>query len=94
LLSYSADALDPVHLGKGSMRKNTSHLRVIVSNPAPSTQLTDTSGNPSESYHRGHMAAVRREWRQQFCHRYVETSEMTLIEMRSIEARVRKALYP
>lgn len=76
------------------MRKSTSQLRVVISNAAPSTQLTDTSGNPSESYRWSHMAAVRREWRQQFCHQYAETSEPTLAEMRSIEARVRKELYP
>jgi hypothetical protein len=79
---------------KGSMRKSTSHLRALVSRPAPSTQLTDVSGNPSESYRWSHMAAVRREWRHQFGHRYVETSETTATELRSIEAQVRRALYP
>jgi hypothetical protein len=54
----------------------------------------DTSGSPRESYRWSHMAAVRREWRQQFCHRYVEAPETALTEMKSIEARVRKALYP
>jgi len=79
---------------KGSMRKSNRQLRIVVSNAVPSTQLTDTSGNPSETYRWSHMAAVRREWRQQFCHRYVETPSATLTEMRSIEARVRSALYP
>ncbi len=79
---------------KGSMRKSTGQLRVVVNNAPPSTQLTDTSGSPRESYRWSHMAAVRREWRQQFCHPYVETSSLTLTEMRTIEARVRKALYP
>lgn len=71
-----------------------SQLGVAVSSPALSAQLTDTSGNPSESFYRGHMAAVRREWRQQFGHRAVATPETTVSEMRSIEARVRKSLYP
>ena len=79
---------------KGSMRKSTSQLRVVVNNAPPSTQLTDTCGSPRESYRWNHMAAVRREWQQQFCRPYVEVSPPTLTEMRTIEARVRKALYP
>ena len=78
---------------KGSMRKGTDLLRVVVNNAPPSTQLTDTAGKPRKSYRLSRMAAVRRGWRQ-FCHRYVEASSPTLTEMRSIEARVRKALYP
>jgi hypothetical protein len=79
---------------KGSMRKSTSQLRIVVNNAPLSTQLTDTSGSPRESYGWSHMAAVRREWRQQFSRPYVEVTSLMLTEMRSIEARVREALYP
>ena len=60
----------------------------------PSTRLTDTSGNPSESYHWGHMAAVRREWQLEFWSPTVNGFELTLSEIRSIETRVRRELYP
>lgn len=79
---------------KGSMRKSKSQLKVVVSNGALSTQLTDTSANSGESSRWSRLAAVRRAWQRQFRPRYVEVSEMTLTELRSIEARVRKALYP
>jgi hypothetical protein len=76
------------------MRRNNSQLRVIASSPAPSTKLTDTSGNPSESYHWRHMAEVRREWQHEFWRPCVDAFELTLTEIRSIEMRVRRELYP
>ncbi len=59
-----------------------------------STRLTDTSGNPKESYHWRHMAAVRREWMQEFWRPYANALEPTLMEIISAEMRVRKELYP
>lgn len=76
------------------MRKSNKQLRLIVSSPVPSTRLTDTSGNPSESYHWRQMAAVRREWQQEFWRPYVNAFELTLSEIMSIETRVRRELYP
>lgn len=76
------------------MRKSNSQLRLIAKSSMPSTRLTDTSGNPSESYHWGHMAAVRREWQHEYCRPYVNASELTLSEIRSIETQVRRELYP
>jgi hypothetical protein len=54
----------------------------------------DTSGNPSESYHWGHLAAVRREWLHEFWHPQVDAFPMTLAEIRTIESQVRRELYP
>lgn len=77
-----------------TMRKSNKQLRLIVSSPVPSTRLTDTSGNPSESYHWRQMAAVRREWQQELWRPYVNAFELTLSEIMSIETRVRRELYP
>ena len=71
-----------------------SQLELIANSPAASTSLTDTSGNPSESYHWRHMAAVRREWQHEFCRPYVNALELTLAEITGIEMRVRGELYP
>ena len=76
------------------MRNSNSQLRLIAKSSIPPIRLTDTSGNPSESYHWGHMAAVRREWQHEYCRPYVNTFELTLSEIRSIETRVRRELYP
>lgn len=76
------------------MRKSNSQLRLIANSPMPSTRLTDTSGNPSESYHWGQMAAVRREWQHEFWRPYANAFELTIPEIISIERRVRKELYP
>ena len=76
------------------MRKNKGQLKVIDDAPRLPIKRTDTSGNPSESYHWGHMAAVRREWLHQFGDLRNSASDLTVIEIRSIEARVRKELYP
>ena len=76
------------------MRKKENQIQVIARIPAPPSKWTDTSGNPSESYHWGHMATVRREWQHQFREAYVNALEPTLLEITSTEMRVRTALYP
>ena len=76
------------------MRRTNRQLRVIVRSPAPNVNLTDTSGNPSESYYWGHLAALRQEWLHEFWSPGVDTFELTVAEIRSIEMRVRKELYP
>jgi hypothetical protein len=84
-----------VHLNERDiMRITNSQLRLISKSTEPSTQLTDTSGNPSESYHWSHMAAVRREWQYEFWRPCVNAFELTLSEVMSIERHVRKELYP
>jgi hypothetical protein len=75
--------------------RNIKHsLRLNTTGPGPSTRMTDTSGNPSESYHWGHLAMVRQEWRQQLRYPYVDTLQPTLPEIMCIERRVRAQLYP
>jgi hypothetical protein len=76
------------------MRRTNRKLRAIVSSPAANVNLTDTSGNPSESYHWGHLAALRHEWLHEFWRPGGDSSELTVAEIRSIETRVRKELYP
>jgi hypothetical protein len=76
------------------MIRNNSQLKLIANYPAASTRLTDTSGNPSESYHWRQMAAVRREWNNEFWVPYVNGFELTIPEIISIERRVRRELYP
>ena len=76
------------------MRRNNAQLRVVASSPVPFTKMTDTSGNPSESYHWSQMAAVRQEWQYEFWRPHVNGFELTLAEIRSIETRVRRELYP
>jgi hypothetical protein len=77
-----------------TMRRNNRQLRLIADTPAASTKLTDTSGNPSESYYWRHMAAVRREWQHEFWRPSVNGFELTLAEITNIETRVRRELYP
>ena len=77
-----------------TMRRNNRKLRVIVSSPAPSISLTDTAGNPSESYFWGHMAKVRREWQHEFWLPRDYTFEPTLAEITNTEIQVRRELYP
>lgn len=76
------------------MRRTNRQLRRIPNAPAASTKLTDTSGNPSESYHWSQMAAVRREWQHEFARPYESGFELTLAEITNIETRVRRELYP
>ena len=78
---------------RGTMRKKN-QIQVIARIPAAPSKWTDTSGNPSESYHWRHMAEVRREWRHQFREAYVNALEPTLFENTSAEMRVRTAPYP
>lgn len=71
------------------MRRNNRQFRVVAGFPSESINVTDTSGNSSKSYHLGHFAALRREfWRPRV------DAEMTLAEIRAIESRVRRELYP
>lgn len=76
------------------MRRNNRNLRLITEPAAAITKLTDTSGNPSESYHWSQMAAVRREWQHEFWLPQVNPFELTLAEITNIETRVRRELYP
>lgn len=76
------------------MRRTNNQLRLVANSLAASAKLTDTSGNPSESYHWRHMAAVRREWQHEFWRPTMNPLELTLGERVGIEARVRKELYP
>ena len=79
------------------MKRNKNQFKVIARGPAPLAIGSDTSGNPSESYHWGHMATVRREWQHQFRQPYVtavSALEPTLLEITSTEMWVRTALYP
>jgi hypothetical protein len=76
------------------MRRTNRQFRVVADFAAATTNLTDTSGNPSESYYWGHLADLRREWLHEFWRPRVEAFEMTLGEIRAIEARVRRELYP
>jgi hypothetical protein len=76
------------------MRRNNRQLRLITDTSVASTKLTDTSGNPSESYHWRHMADVRREWQNEFWRPSVNGFDLTLAEITNIETRVRRELYP
>lgn len=76
------------------MRRNNRQLKLVTDTPVASTKLTDTSGNPSESYHWSQMAAVRREWQHEFSRPYVSGFELTLAEITNVETMVRRELYP
>lgn len=76
------------------MRRANNQLRLVENSLVASAQLTDTSGNPSESYHWTHMATLRREWQHEFWCPTIHPLELTLAERVGIEARVRKELYP
>jgi len=69
-------------------------LRAITASAVSSTILTDTSGNPSESYHWRQMEAVRREWLHEYWRPEVDAFELTVAEIRRIETQVRRELYP
>ena len=90
VVAYAQVDLD----SRDTMRRNNRQLRLIADTPAASTKLTDTSGNPSESYHWTQMAAVRREWQHEFWCPSVNAVELTLAEITNIETRVRRELYP
>ena len=76
------------------MRRNKTQLKVIAGAPPLPIKRTDTSGIPSETYDGEHMAAVRWEWLRQFGRLRKSDPDLTLKEIRNIEARVRKELYP
>jgi hypothetical protein len=76
------------------MRRTNNQLRLVANSPAASTKLTDTSGNPSESYDWRHMATLRREWQHEFWRPTMNILELAPGERVFIEARVRKELYP
>ena len=78
----------------GTMIRKTNQLNVVVSGLAAGNRLTDTAGSPSESYDRRHLATVLREWRHEFWHPFIKPLDLTRAERVSIEARVRKELYP
>jgi hypothetical protein len=73
------------------MRKNKSQLRAGEGSPKLPIKGADTSGNPGESYTQGHRAVVRRD---PFRPLRKSAPDLTLMEIRDIEAQVRKALYP
>jgi hypothetical protein len=72
------------------MRKNKIQLKVSTDAPPLPIKRTDTSGSPGERY----MAAVQWEWLHQFRRLRKSAPDLTLTEIESIEARVRKELYP
>ena len=76
------------------MLRSNRRFRLIADTTAASTKLTDTSGNPSESYHWRQMAAVRQEWQHEFWRPEGDAFELTLAEIKSIETQVRRELYP
>jgi hypothetical protein len=76
------------------MRRTNNQLRLVAKSLAASTKGTDTSGNPSETYHWRHMTTVRREWQHEFWCPTIIPLELTLDDRVGIEARVRKELYP
>jgi len=75
------------------MRTNN-QLRLVADSPPASAKMTDTAGNPSESYHRRHMATVLREWQNEFWCPAMNPLELPVDDRVGIEARVRKELYP
>ena len=76
------------------MRRNNRQLRVVDDRAVESTNMTDTSGNPSESYHWRHLAALSREWLHEFWRPKADKVDLTLAEIRTIESKVRRELYP
>ena len=77
------------------MTRNNNQIKLIpITGALSSTRLTDTAGNPSESFHWSRMAALRQEWQQEYGLPYVNTLDLSLPEILSIEMRVRRELYP
>lgn len=76
------------------MSVSNKQFKSIAETPAASTQLTDTSGNPSESYYWRQIAAVQRERQHEFASPCVNAFEISLAEITNIETRVRRELYP
>ena len=90
----SANAYAGISHTRIFMRRNNRKLKLLAEAATESANLTDTSGNPSESYHWQHLASVRREMLYEYRHPHADSFEMTLTEMRRIEAQVRRELYP
>jgi hypothetical protein len=59
----------------------------------PAIKYAGVPGDPGENY-AGHMGAALRAWLRGLRHPRSGHHEPTLIEMRSIESRVRIELYP
>jgi hypothetical protein len=76
------------------MRNTQRKLKLIDEKRAALTRLTDTCGNPSESYNWRHMAEVRRACQQEFWLSAVNATDLSVAEIVNIETRVRKELYP
>jgi hypothetical protein len=76
------------------MRNNKSHLKVVAVSPPLPVKRTDTPDNSSDTYYEERRAAVRWGWLRQFRRLRKSDPEPTLAEIKSIEARVRKKLYP
>ena len=76
------------------MKNSQSKLRLVPGNPGSSNKQTDTSGNPSETYHWAQLTAVRQERQHQFRYPYLNMLQPTSTEMTSVERRVREELYP
>ena len=76
------------------MRRTNNQLKIIPDSTRACTKLTDTSGNPSESYHWSQIAAVWEESQHEFGRPYKNGFEVSLAEITSIETQVRKELYP
>jgi hypothetical protein len=74
--------------------REKSKLRRIGSNPALPTRLTDLSNPPGKSFRWRRMMTAWRERLHLIFHPYKKVQESTLAEIASIEARVRKELYP
>jgi hypothetical protein len=75
------------------MRKTNTQLKLLAKSIAPATKLTDASGNPSESYNWRHMSAVRRAWQQEYWRPSLNSLDLSVAEIMSIEAQVRRELY-
>jgi hypothetical protein len=76
------------------MRESERRLKVSAGAIIPILMDPMTAGNRGEGYFRRKMAAVRREWRNQFRRPRESASDLTSAEIKIIEARVRKYLYP
>jgi len=76
------------------MRRSNNQVRLVPARLAVSARLTDTAGNPSESYHWLHMATVLREWQHEFWYPDSNPLNLTRAERVAVEAMVRKELYP
>ena len=74
------------------MRRDNRQPDSLPMPPVKSTKLSDTSGNPSESYDWRQLAVVRQEWQQAFRYPYVNRFELTLAELRTLNRELEGAL--